>query len=150
MNTTQQWETGAFLTLLQQSRNFYAAVAVNGPAESRPLAEGYLNSTLELLTACRMAWPTTAPVPADNEALLSLHYFQGHLERAGRPEDTRPTLLRDEACRFTQDALLLLTELWSKGGDPGCRKTIEGLLERQKRALVSILDDREQAGQPPL
>jgi len=132
----------ALLTLLEQCREFYSSVALKGLDTSRAPANVYLLHTLSAIEEYRAAFPDAKPAAINDDQLLSLKYFREHLKRGAPTETMDPETLRKEALHLTQDAVLLLTELWSGSRDPHCQQVLHGLLDRKKKFLVSLLDEK--------
>lgn len=135
--------TAAFLTLLTRSEAFYNAVAAYGPTASRTLAARYLADTRETKIAFRTSLPAVNPAEESDPRLLSLRHFSRHLQQSHDPGMMDPATLRREARHLTEDAVLMLTELWSGCNDPECREILHDLLQRKKAKLVFLMEENE-------
>lgn len=139
MDTNLNCSTCAFIHLKERSEQFLLDLIDAAPEPTATAAMVFLDKARFSIASCSSLNPTAETSAEAKERLLSLKHFQRHINSSYSLEAMGVEELNEIMSRLSEDAVLLLTELWSDCGDNPCRERLHDLLELEKRQLVALL-----------
>jgi len=129
----------AFIRLKERCEQFLLDIIDTSPGETGELAIEFLNRARSSIEQYATAYPSTGTEEEAEEKLLSLQYFQQHINHSRDATNMTVEELNQTMARLSEDAVLLLTELWSVCKDSDYKKILHELLQLEKEQLVKLV-----------
>ena len=139
MDTDIKCSAFAFIHLKERCEQFLLDVIDTAPQSTATSAMNFLNRTRYSLKQCAAVAPPSGSQGDAEKRLLSLKHFQRHISSEYNMSSMSGDELNTIMARLSEDAVFLLTELWSGCDDPSCREKLHELLEIEKEQLVFLI-----------